>query len=48
MKDENVSYLALGLCFGVILGLIFKNLAIGLSMGLVIGVVLDNNKNKTK
>lgn len=48
MKNENVSYLGLGLCFGVILGLVFKNLAIGLSFGLLIGVVLDSNKNKNK
>ncbi|MGO0882476.1 hypothetical protein ACTPDI_06785 [Clostridioides difficile] len=48
MKNENISYLGLGLCFGVILGLVFKNLAIGLSLGLLIGVVLDSKKNKNK
>lgn len=48
MKNENISYLGLGLCFGVILGLVFKNLAMGLSFGLLIGVVLDSNKNKNK
>lgn len=46
MKNENISYLVLGLCFGVILGLLFKNLVIGLFFGLVIGVVLDSKKNK--
>lgn len=46
MKNENVSYLGLGLCFGVVLGLVFKNLAMGLSFGLIIGVVLDSKKNK--
>ncbi|HBG5345400.1 TPA: hypothetical protein KQG29_002803 [Clostridioides difficile] len=46
MKNENISYLALGLCFGVVLGSLFKNLAIGLSFGLIIGVVLDSKKNK--
>lgn len=46
MKNENISYLALGLCFGVTFGLVFKNLPICLCLGLLIGVVLDSNKNK--
>lgn len=49
MKNENISYLGLGLCFGVTFSLVFKkNLAICLSLGLLIGVVLDSNKNKNK
>ena len=44
MKNEGISYLGLGLCFGVTFGLIFKNLAIGL----LIGVVPDSNKHNNK
>lgn len=46
MKNENISYTPLGLCFGVTFGLLFNNLPIGLCFGLVIGAVLDNIKNK--
>ena len=46
MNNENISYLALGLCFGVKFGLVFNNLTIGMCLGLLIGAALDNKKNK--
>ncbi|WP_343348361.1 hypothetical protein [Terrisporobacter petrolearius] len=48
MKNKNISYLALGLCLGAALGLVFDNLAIGVGAGLAIGVGLDSRKNKNK
>ena len=48
MKNENISYTSLGLCFGVTFGLLFNNLTIGLCFGLGIGAVLDNIKGKNK
>ncbi|MCI9061146.1 MULTISPECIES: hypothetical protein [Romboutsia] len=46
MNNENISYLALGLCFGVTFGLVFNNLTICMCLGLLIGAALDNKKNK--
>lgn len=48
MKNKNISYVGLGLCIGVALGLVFDNLAIGVGSGLAIGVGLDSGKNKNK
>ena len=46
---KNTSYVVLGLCFGVALGLIvFDNLAIGAGVGVAIGAGLDSVKNKNE
>lgn len=36
------SMLALGLCFGVVLGTAWDNLALGLCVGLLLGTALEN------
>ena len=40
MKNKNTSYIGLGLCLGVALGLVFNNIAIG------VGLYTGKNKNK--
>lgn len=49
-KDFNTMYIPLGLCFGMMIGMILDNLALGLCFGLIGGVILDNisqsNKNE--
>lgn len=44
MKDKNISYLTLGLCLGVVFGLIFDNLATVIGIGLAVGAGLDSAK----
>lgn len=39
-EDSNISYVAIGLCFGIIFGSAYDNLAIG--------VLIDNSKKKNK
>ncbi len=46
MKNENINYLPLGVCFGVTFGLVFNNLTIGICICLAIGAILDIKKNK--
>ena len=48
MKNKNTSYIGLGLCLGVALGLVFDNLATGVGIGLAIRVGLYSGKNKNK
>lgn len=45
-KVNQGTYVGLGLCFGVALGIAFNKLAIGMSLGLVIGAILENRKGK--
>lgn len=47
-EDSNISYVAIGLCFGIIFGSAYDNLAIGICIGLAIGVLIDNSKKKNK
>jgi len=46
MKNEDISYVSLALCFGVTFGLVFNNLTIGICIGLAVGSILDIKKNK--
>ena len=48
MKNENISYVAVGLSLGVSFGLVFDNLALGISIGLVVGIGLDSKKKNQK
>jgi len=52
-EDEKVSYISLGICFGVSLGitvggLLFDNMAMGISigvgLGLAVGALLDSKR----
>ncbi|MGJ8771841.1 hypothetical protein ACSHT3_11945 [Clostridium botulinum] len=49
-KDVNKagSYLALCLCFGCSLGVIFKNIPLFVGSGIVIGTILEAGSNKRK
>lgn len=48
--DLNTMYIPLGLCFGMMFGMMLDNLALGICFGLIGGVVLDNitRSNKKK
>lgn len=48
MKNKDISYVGLGLCLGVALGLVFDNLAIGAGIGVAIGAGLDGVKSKNQ
>lgn len=48
MKSKTISYVGLGLCLGVTLGLVFDNLAIGAGAGVAIRAGLDSVKSKNR
>lgn len=44
-ESQTLNTLALGLCAGIILGAILKNIVLGLCLGLVFDAVLERRKN---
>ncbi|MCP4544125.1 MAG: hypothetical protein GY832_44000 [Chloroflexi bacterium] len=48
-ESQTLNTLALGLCIGIIVGAILKNIVLGLCLGIVLDAVLERrNKNTTR
>jgi hypothetical protein len=45
-KKEPDYYIGVGLCFGVVFGVVIDNIGLGISLGLVFGVALQQNAKK--
>lgn len=44
-KNDGGVWIALGLCFGIIAGIIFRNFAIGMGLGLAFGGLMTKMTN---